>query len=262
MVSCCSCRPQWPLVLTVLLPPGTVSTRGKEGVFAGQTTFPRKFQKMVDSRIVANMAGSNPWREDRIDVLLAALSEVGMSMSRSAAGELIDERVQFVATQMRVTPRTARTYLIDEAVQALATTMAFGLVEEAPGADVLEAPRTSTIPVQLVGMAMAGLGKALRIRLMESDDLDHVRESIAQLAHAQGTLGLVVATQDTVVVDGVACLRTPGALLHRVARCLETAADLSEDGVVGHGVSVEQSQSLPSALRRDALRIREAVTST
>lgn len=182
-------------------------------------------------------------------------------MSRSAAGELIDERVQFVATQMRVTPRTARTYLSDEAVQDLATTMAFGLVEEAPGADVLEAPRTSTVSVRLVGLAMAGLGEALRIRLMESDDLEHVRESIAQLAHAQGSLALVVATQDTVLVDGAVCIRAPGALLHRIARCLESAADLADGGVVGHGVSIDDAQSLPSALRRDALRIREAVSS-
>lgn len=215
---------------------------------------------MVDSRIVANMTGSKPWRDDRINVLLTALSDVGMSMSRSAAGDLLDERIQFVATQMRVTPRTARTYLSDEAVQDLANTLAFHLVEEAPGADVLESPRTSTVSVRLVGLAMAGLGEATRIRLMEVDDLDDVRENAAQLAHALGSLGLVMGTQDPAMVDGVACISAPGALLHRVARYLETAAALSEAGVVGHGVSIDDAQSLPSALRRDALRIREAAT--
>ena len=51
------------------------------------------------------------WRDKRIDDLLEAVSQLGMTMSRSAAGDLLDERVQFVAQQMRVTPATARTYL-------------------------------------------------------------------------------------------------------------------------------------------------------
>lgn len=203
-----------------------------------------------------------PWREDRVDALLAALSDLGMSMSPSAAGELIDERVQYVATHMRVSARTARSYLSDEAIQGLAEAMAFDLVEEAPGADVLAAARTATVPVQLVGLAIAGLGEAVRIRLTENDDVDHLRESVAQLAHAQGTLGLITATQDTAIIDGVACIGAPGALLHRIARLLESAADVAEQGIVGHGVSTEESQNLPSALRRDALRLREATDPT
>ncbi|MBC7631449.1 MAG: hypothetical protein H7290_08255, partial [Flavobacterium sp.] len=78
-----------------------------------------------------------PWRDERVDVLLAAMSDLGMSMSRSAAGELIDERVQFVATQMRVTPRTARSHLTDEAIAGLVKSMAFDFVEETPGANLL-----------------------------------------------------------------------------------------------------------------------------
>ena len=37
------------MVLTVLLPPDAARGRGKEGVCAGQTTFPRKFENTVDS---------------------------------------------------------------------------------------------------------------------------------------------------------------------------------------------------------------------
>jgi hypothetical protein len=54
------------------------------------------------------------WREERIDDLLAAVSGLGITMSRAAAGDLLDERVQFVENQMRVTPTTARTYLTQE----------------------------------------------------------------------------------------------------------------------------------------------------
>ena len=204
------------------------------------------------------MSASKPWREDRVDALLAALSGLGMSMSRTAAGELVDERVQFVATQMRVSPRTARSYLTDEAVQGLAEAIAFDFVDETPGADLLAAPRTARVPVRLVGLAIAGLGEAVRIRLAERDDLDHARETVAQLAHAQGMLGLVVATQDALMVDGDPCIHAPGALLNRIARYLESAADLGEQGVVGYGADLEESQGLPQALRRDALRLREA----
>ena len=69
------------------------------------------------------------WREKRIDELLAAVSELGMTMSRAAAGDLLDERVQFVANRMRVTPATARTYLTEEALAGMARQIVFGFVE-------------------------------------------------------------------------------------------------------------------------------------
>ncbi len=72
------------------------------------------------------------WREKRIDDLLAAVSELGMTMSRSAAGDLLDERVQFVANQMHVTPATARTYLTEEALVGMAREIVFGFVDEPP----------------------------------------------------------------------------------------------------------------------------------
>lgn len=53
------------------------------------------------------LTSRKPWRQERIEMLLAAVSDLGMSMSPDAAGELIDERVRFVAKQMRVSPATA-----------------------------------------------------------------------------------------------------------------------------------------------------------
>ena len=90
---------------------------------------------------VRSVNAARSWREERVDALLTAMSNLGMSMSRPAAGELIDERVQFVAAQMRVTPATAHRYLTDEAVTGLAQSLAFGFVEETPGADLFSAPR-------------------------------------------------------------------------------------------------------------------------
>ena len=206
----------------------------------------------------APVSTGKPWREERVDTLLAAMSDLGMSMSQSAAGELIDERVQLVATQMRVTPRTARSYLTDEAIARLAKSMAFDFVEETPGADLLTAPRNATIPVQLAGRAMAGLAEAVRVRLAEREDLEHARVVVTQLAQAQASLGLVMADQTGPVIDGQPSMRVPGSLLHRIARCLEAAAGLVEEGVIGCGADPVEARGLPDAFRRDANLLRAA----
>ena len=207
------------------------------------------------------MSTGKPWREGRADALLAAMSDLGMSMSRSAAGELIDERVQFVATQIRVTPRTARSYLTDEAIAGLAKSMAFDFVEETPGADLLTAPRNTTISMQLAGHTIAGLAEAVRIRLAEREDLEHARVVVTQLAQAQASLGLVMADQTGPIIDGQPSIRVPRSLLHRIARYLEAAADLVEDGVIGFGTDPADSRGLPDAFRRDADLLRAATNS-
>ena len=184
------------------------------------------------------------------------MSNLGTSMSRSAAGELIEERVQYVASQMRVTTATARRYLTDEAIDGLAQSMAFGLVEETPGADMFSAPRDAAIPVRLAGRVNAGLAEAARIRLAEREDLQHTREAVAQLAHAQGILGLIMADQIAQDIEGEPWIRAPRAMLHRMARYLDSAAGLVEDGVIGYDTDPAEARGLPDALRRDAAVLR------
>ena len=197
------------------------------------------------------------WRDQRIDDLLAAVSDLGMTMSRSAAGDLLDERVQFVANQMRITPSTARRYLTEEALARMAREIVFGFADETPGADLMSAPRTSAIPVRFVGRVFAGLGEVARILLVERDDLEHTRDRVAQVAHAQSHLGLLltdqVATTDFYEEPSV---KMPPALLLRLARILETAADLVEVGPVGHEADPEESAGLPEAFRRDVELLR------
>jgi hypothetical protein len=197
------------------------------------------------------------WRDKRIDDLLEAVSQLGMTMSRSAAGDLLDERVQFVAQQMRVTPATARTYLTDEALAGMAREIVFGFVEETPGADLMGAPRTAAIPVRFAGTVVAGLGEVIRLLLVERDDLEHTRDRVAQVAHAQSYLGLLIHDQlaTTDFYDEPA-VKMPPALLLRVARILETAAQLAETGLVGHEGDQQEAAGLPSALRRDVRLLR------
>lgn len=177
-------------------------------------------------------------------------------MSRPAAGELIDERVQFVAAQMRVAPVTARRYLTEEAINGLAESLAFELVQETPGADLYSAPRDARIPVRLAGRISAGLAEAMRIRLAERDDLPHTREAVAQLAHAQSVFGLIIADQVAHHLEGEPWIRAPRALLHRMARYLESAAGLVEDGVIGYDTDPAETPDLPAALHRDAGLLR------
>lgn len=197
------------------------------------------------------------WRDRRVDDLLAAVSELGMTMSRSAAGELLDERVQFVAEQMRVTPATARTYLTEDALAGMAREIVFGFVEETPGADLMGAPRTAAVPVRFVGRVFAGLGEVVRILLVERDDLEHTRDRVAQIAHAQSYLGLLL-TDQVAITDfyDEPSVQMPPALLLRVARSLETAADLVEAGLVGYEADPEESAGLPTAFRRDVDLLR------
>jgi len=197
------------------------------------------------------------WRDRRVDDLLAAVSELGMTMSRSAAGELLDDRVQYVAEQMRVTPATARTYLTPEALADMAREIVFGFVEETPGNDLMGAPRTAAVPVRFVGRVFAGLGEVVRILLVERDDLEHTRDRVAQIAHSQSYLGLLLHAQ--VATTGFydePSVQMPPALLLRLARTLETAADLVEAGLVGHEADPEESAGLPPAFRRDVDLLR------
>ena len=202
------------------------------------------------------MTSRGAWRDDRISTLVGALSDLGMSMSQSAAGELIDERVKFVAAQARVSEATARGYLTDDAIKGLAEKLAFSSFEETPGADLFSAERDSRIPVRLAGRVSAGLAEAVRLRLVERDDLEHTRESVAQLAHSIGVLGLVVADQVAEDLEGEPWVRAPAGLLHRLARFLDAAGGLADDGLVGFQTDPAEAPGLARALRDDARVLR------
>ena len=208
------------------------------------------------------MAGRRrTWLDGRVDVLLAALDEYGMSASVVSAAELIQERVQWVAAHLRVTPATARRYLTDEAVRDLARTMTVTVADEAPGADVLASPRTAAVPVPVLGRCIAGLAEAIVLRLAERDDLDHVRTTTAQLAQALSALGQVIAdrhsSSDTVTGIAGAVVLLPPALLNRVARYLEAAATLVRtEAVLPDGFDPAHATQLADTFEADAMAAR------
>jgi hypothetical protein len=79
------------------------------------------------------------WPDSKIDVFLEKLAASGMHLDRQRAGELIAGQVRAVATLMRVTEATARTYLGDEIIKDMARRMLFEVAGERPGAGRMEA---------------------------------------------------------------------------------------------------------------------------
>jgi hypothetical protein len=206
------------------------------------------------------MGRQNTWVDGRVDVLLAALQKLGLSVSRAAAVDLIHERVRWVSSQVGISPVAARRYLTDESLDGLAETMAFSLVEETPGADLLDAPRTVGVPLALIGRCIAGLAEAVQVRLRELDDVDHIRVTVAQLAHALSAIGqLTAAVSDSGRSGGAAgpvVVMLPPGLVHRAARYLDAAATMVAAGVLPEGVPPVEADQLAASFRHDATGLR------
>ena len=104
------------------------------------------------------------WLDGKIDVFLEELAASGMHLDRQRAGELITGQVRAVATLMRVTGATARSYLGDEIIKDMARRVLFEVAGERPGADLMEAARTVPLPLALVGITVAALAEAMQVR--------------------------------------------------------------------------------------------------
>lgn len=208
------------------------------------------------------MAGRrSPWLEGRVDVLLAALAEYSMSVSRASAAELISDRVQAVAAQLHVTPVTARRYFTDDTLQGLAREMVVPFASEAPGGDLFGSPRTAAVPLPVLGRCIAGLAEAIELRLGERDDLEHVRRATSAQTPVLSALGQVLAESTDAAVTaerpGEAAVMMPPALLHRAARYLEVAASLvRQEGLTPEGIDPADAPRLADTFEADALSAR------
>jgi selenocysteine lyase/cysteine desulfurase len=198
------------------------------------------------------------WVDGRVDALLAALHDLGMSASRAAATELIHERVQWVSSQMGISPTAARRYLTDDALADLARTMVLSVADETPGADVTESARTAAVPLPILGRCIAGLAEAIQIRLRELDDIDHLRTTVAQLAQALSAIGQVTSdhTPDPAGRAAAVVILMPPGLVNRAARYLEAAAILVHQGVLPEDFSTTHAGQLAATFMQDAASLR------
>lgn len=202
------------------------------------------------------MTPKRTWVDARVDILLAALEELGMSTSRADATELIHERVQWVSAQMRVSLAAARRYLTDDALASLAATMVVSLADETPGAHVLESARTAAVPVSILGRCIAGLAEAIQIRLRERDEVEHLRSTVAQIAQALSAVGQVTSEHTADLAGGAAVVAMPPGLVNRVARYLEAAAILVNEGVLPEDFSPAHAGQLAATFDQDAASLR------
>ena len=121
------------------------------------------------------------WLDSKIGVFVEELAASGMHLDRQRAGELITGRVRAVATLMRVTEATARSYLGDEIIKDMARRMLFEVADERPGADLMEAPRTVPLPLALAGITVAALAEAMQVRAANEPPA-HLRDVITTYA--------------------------------------------------------------------------------
>jgi len=193
------------------------------------------------------------WLDSRIDVFLEELAASGMHLDRQRAGELITGQVRAVATLMRVTEATARTYLDDdEIIKDMARRMLFQVAGERPGADLMEAPRTVPLPLALVGITVAALAEAMQVRAA-NEPPDHLPDVITTYAQALSGLGQITADAALRQAGNPAGILFPPALLRRAARYISGAADLAASGgKLPDGIPETARNQLAATLRRDA----------
>lgn len=181
------------------------------------------------------------WLREAAIALVARVHASGMTITVDAAEALLADRHIAVAAQLGVTERSARRYLDDAALDDLAQRLVADFTDEAPGADIFTLPRTSTITVTSYGRLIAGLAEAIQFyqRYTAIDDGDRSAR-IHELAQMLSLAGLLQSESDGATISA------PPALFHRVARTLETVAELTP----GNG--------LAQALADDSARARAA----
>ena len=192
------------------------------------------------------------WLDNKIDVFLEELAASSMHLDRQRAGELITWQVRAVATLMRVTEATARTYLDDEIIKDMARRMLFEVAGERPGADLMEAPRTVPLSLALVGITVAALAEAMQVRAA-NEPPDHLGDVITTYAQTLSGFGQITADTALKQAGNPAGILFPPALLRRAARYISGAADLAANGgKLPAGIPETARNQLAATLRRDA----------
>lgn len=192
------------------------------------------------------------WLDSKIDVFLEELAASGMHLDRQRAGELISGQVDAVATLMRVTEATARTYLDDEIIKDMARRMLFEVAGERPGADLMEASRTVPLPLALVGITVTALAEAMQVRAA-NEPPHRLGDVITTYAQTLSGLGQITADAAAKEAGEPAEILFPPALLRRAARYISGAADLAANGgKLPDGIPETARSQLAATLRRDA----------
>jgi hypothetical protein len=130
--------------------------------------------------------------------------------------------------------------------------MLFEVAAERPGADLLEAPRTVSLPLALVGITVAALAEAMQVRAA-NEPPDHLGDVITTYAQTLSGFGQITADAAPEQAGNLAGILFPPALLRRAARYISGAADLAANGgKLPDGIPETARSQLAATLRRDA----------
>lgn len=186
---------------------------------------------------------NSAWLRKSAEGLVARVRERGMSLTVTAAEAYVAERHQAAAKQIGVTERTAQKFLDSDALDELADHLVATFADEAPGENLFDLARTAHISVASFGRLIAALGEAIQFfgSYAPIDDADR-QSRISEVAQLLSLAGLIQADHTA------GPIAAPPALLSRIARTLNTVADLTD------------SPDLSAALRRDAMRARASAT--
>ncbi len=197
--------------------------------------------------------------DQQVTALLGQLSEFGLVVPAKQAALLITERVDSVASQMRISRQTARGYF--DPVR-LAESLAASLRDELPGGDMFGQPRDTSIPMPLLGRCVAGLAEAITLRIAAETPPTAIT-NIGNLAGCMSALGQFTADSTDTDWD-LARVRVPRAFLRLVIRNLEAAADIAEVEGAAPGelasYGADGATALAKAFRRDADLLRAIET--
>jgi hypothetical protein len=112
----------------------------------------------------------------------------------------------------------------------MARRMLFEFVDEQPGADLLQVPRTVAMSLILVERTIAALAEAMQIRVANEPAADRVGHVDATYGQTLCGLGQITAQPASGQVSNPQEVMFPLALLRRAARYISNAADLVENG--------------------------------
>ena len=208
---------------------------------------------------------TDSWYATATTAFRAHLSEFGLTFPAEQGEQLIRDRVEALASMLRVSGRTAQTYL-DPVL--LAASVAASFEDERPGEDMLSLPRDVGIPVPMLGRCVAGLAEAITVRLAH-DPPGEVVERVANLAGPISALGqMMAALEDDMSAGptdgpdrrGAWEVPVPRALVHRIIRSLDTTARILDDAGMAPGELASDGRDgalrLAATFRSDADMLR------
>ena len=186
---------------------------------------------------IARLAGRQPWLRTQANGLVDRLKSRAMELPVAAAEVIVADRVATVAATLGISERGARAYLDQDALDRIADELVASVAAEEPGVNLLTLPCDAALSISGVGRLFAALGQCADFfasYAVVNETLSHNRgEAIGDLVLILGLLQADHKSGDVVLA--------PRALFLRIARILESAADLTSN------------ERLRDALRRDAL---------